>query len=359
MTTSEDEANEVDAMEEAALKKEMKKMKKRQRKPQVVVRTEKRISKKFDGEKPSKFAEWLNTANAAISTRDDDEKLDMIVGALEGKALREVQRHMVADRNSAKKILNILQTKYADRRSSAQVRREYYSISQGLSSIIDFSDQLVECLEGTETKLGTDARGLEKMLIEQFVENVADPTLSWELKRDTTKNFDDLRSLALEFEAGRKTTSKVKTRTDEQSVSSMTKLTEAVEKLSTQVGDISKRLQTVESRVNYSSNYNYNRGRYNGGYRGGRGGYRGYGRGNDRGGYDRGGYDRGGDDRGGYDRGGYDRGYQNQRGHEADQQQQQTDSLNARAQEFVPSNSANNKGMPAQGQDQRQQKSEN
>lgn len=331
--SSDDEAKLVDEMDDVTLKAELKKLKKRMRKPHVVVRNEKRISKKFDGEKASKFPDWKYTAEAAIQGREKSEKVEMVIAALEGKALREVLRHSENERNSAEKIMSLLELKYADRRSSAQIRREFYALSQGSKSIIDFSDLLIECIEGTEKILGLDASGIEAMLQEQFADNVNDPSLRWELKRarkDKTagkdQSFDELRNIALEYEAGQGPKSKsAKGHSDEhvQSPSEIVQLTQAVEKLSGKVDQLNSRVGNVEGRLNNTNYSNSGRSRWPryGGY-GYRGGYRG------RGGYDN--YDR--NDRQGQGR------------FQGEAAQEPNGGLNPNANDFAPSN------PPAQNQ---------
>lgn len=306
---------DIDAMDEAKLKAELKRLRKK-RVEKIVVKTEKKLSKKFDGERVSKFSDWHRSAKAAMHGKDEDDKLEMVLNGLEGKALREILRHPEDKRNLASQILKILEEKYADRRSSAQIRRQFYSIVQSSYSVIEFSDLLVECLEGTEEKLAVNADGLEQMLVEQFVENVSESMLSWELKR-AVKNgvnaFDELRKLALEFEAGQKTQSRGRsTRAEEQvATSDIAKLTQAVNGLTTKVDNLTSRVQSVENRLNPNNNNNNN-----GGYRGHRGGWR----------------PRGSNSnwRGG--RGGYNN--WPQQGQQ--QQQQQPANLNPNANDFVP-----------------------
>lgn len=332
--------DDVDVMDDATLKEELKKLRKKMRKPEktnIVIKSERKISKKFDGEKPSKFLDWLRVAQACIQGRAEEDQLDMIFNSLEGKALREVQRHTKDDRDTAQKILALLEAKYSDRRSSAQIRREFYALGQGAHSINEYSDLLVECLEGAEGALDLDNDGIERMLKEQFSENVTDSMLRWEMKRTLKEKikgkeptFDDLRNVALEFEAGQSAGRPKKGRMDEQSAgpNPMAQLTQAVEKLSTQIGDISTRLRTVEGRLN-------SRGRGNGSWQR-RGGYRGY---HGRGSYDnyQGQQEQPAEYRGYRGRGSYDN-YQGQ------QEQPPNPGLDARAREFVP--------LPNQGQNQ-------
>lgn len=174
----------------------------------MVVQTETKLKKKFDG--TGNYQEWRSLADAALVTRiEDNEKLSLLLGALEGKALREVQRHSEEDRETSTKVLGILQNKYGDRRTAAQILREFHQISQGETSVNDYSDKITECLEGTEERLGIDGKQKDRMLRDHFVENVSDSFLRWELKktRDAeasgpTKaiSFDDLRDIALEWE---------------------------------------------------------------------------------------------------------------------------------------------------------------
>lgn len=319
--SSDEEEKVVDAMDKDALKAELKKLKKRLRKPQVTVRTEKKIPKKLDGENPSKYSDWRYTAEAALQGRQDEEQREMLLAALEGKALREVLRHAEKSRDTGKKILEILDRKYCDRRTSAQIRREFYVQAQENKTINEYTDVLIECLEGAEKTLGIDNEGLEKMLIEQFCDNVRDSQLKWQLSqaKKTQINgkdlsFDELRNIALEFEAGQGPKKTKLSRMDQQTAvpaSELTQLTQAVQKLSGTVEQLNRRVENMEGRLE-NQNFQAGKGRGGGGWQPrGRGGYYFPRRGN----------------------------YNGQNQQQQDQQQQQAginNVMNANAREFVP-----------------------
>lgn len=174
--------------------------------PKIVVQTEKKLRKKFDG--TGSYLEWKCLAEAAIEQRKEEEdKVSLLLGSLEGKALREVQRHAKTDRDTAAKVMEILHKKYGDRRTATQIKRQFYSLVQGDQSVNEFCDALVECLQGTEDRLTSKADQTDLLMRDQFAENVADPMLRWELRKardEDTDNtsFDDLRDIALEWESG-------------------------------------------------------------------------------------------------------------------------------------------------------------
>lgn len=290
---------DVDTMSEADVRAELKKMRddkaaEDSKKPRRFIVQERKVHKKLDGGDKVKYSEWRNLAEAAIDGKDDEDKLEIILASLEGKALREIRRHTQADRDSATKILKILDQKYADRRTAAQIRKQYYDIAQGHSSINEFSDSLTECLEGTEEKLkGTD---LDQMLRDQFTANVSDGMLRWELRKKLEENpgmkFDELRNLALDWECGmakKSTSSSKKANVDEQGSvlkekpSEISQLTQSINELRTEFGKIGARVQAIEEKGKGGNGGGWGYGRYNNnGYN------RGYGRGGGRGGFYRG-----------------------------------------------------------------------
>ena len=147
-------------------------------------------------------------ADVAIERlKKEEEKVNLLLGALEGKALREIQRHSKDDRDAAEKILNLLDAKYADRRTATQIRRQFYeTVQKPGQSINNFSDALLECVEGANERLGVDHESLDSMMRDQFAENVLDQMLRWELRKvattDDDATFDDLREIALNWESG-------------------------------------------------------------------------------------------------------------------------------------------------------------
>ena len=145
---------DFDAMEEDELRAELKKRYKKDKEKieKVVIRSDRKVSKKIDGSDKVKFLDWKNLVESTIEGHDD-QALEIMLSALEGKALQEVRRHAHANRDTCDKVLDILTVKYADRRTAAQIRKQFYDIVQGCSTIIELSDQLTDCLDGTQEKL--------------------------------------------------------------------------------------------------------------------------------------------------------------------------------------------------------------
>lgn len=167
---------------------------------------DKKIKKKFDG--TTSFAQWKLCAEHVLErVKDDDKKLWTLLDALEGNALFEIQRHQAKERDSAVKVIKLLEAKYADRRTATQIRKQFYDTVQlpGMG-MLEFGDAVADSLQGAMAKLSLDAGSMDIMMRDQFAENVTDPALSWELKKKTDAGqctFDDVRAVALEWESGR------------------------------------------------------------------------------------------------------------------------------------------------------------
>ena len=169
----------------------------------VVVQREKKL-KKFDGTKL--FTEWYAEASVAIEKLSPDEALNSVTSALEGKALLEVKRRKSADVATAEQVLEALFQVYGDRRSAMVIRREFHATVQGSDDVTQFAQNLMSKVEGCARRLRVKDEDLDIMLRDQFAENVRNPQLRWELMKqienDTTCSFHDVRSTALDWEAG-------------------------------------------------------------------------------------------------------------------------------------------------------------
>lgn len=166
---------------------------------------DRKIKKKFDG--TSSIVHWRMVADQVLERiKENDTKLWTLMDALEGNALYEIQRHQSKDRNSVEKVFNLLQAKYADRRTATQIRRQFYSTVQlPGQTVLEYGDAVVDSLQGAMEKLELDEQVVDEMMRDQFSENVADPMLRWELRKEAQKtdcSFDEVRELALEWESG-------------------------------------------------------------------------------------------------------------------------------------------------------------
>lgn len=171
--------------------------------------SDKKIKKKFDG--TSSIVQWKLCVDHVLERiKDDDMKLWTLMDALEGNALFEIQRHQLKDRDSTVKVLKLLDSKYADRRTATQIRRQFYSTVQVPGqSVLEFGDAVADSLQGTMEKLSLDASTVDAMMRDQFSENVGDTMLRWELRKEAQKtdcSFDEVRELALEWESGQTVT---------------------------------------------------------------------------------------------------------------------------------------------------------
>lgn len=170
---------------------------------------DKKIKKKFEGGTALAYTQWKLVANQCLERiRSPDQKLWAVMDALEGRALAEIQRHKSDDRDTAEKVLDLLDAKYSDRRTATQIRCQFYALSQAPGqSVMEFADKIVESLQGAEKKLVCDLAMLDAMMRDQFAENVLDAMLRWELRKaaqETDASFDDVRAVALDWESGQK-----------------------------------------------------------------------------------------------------------------------------------------------------------
>ena len=78
---------DIDQMDIATLKAKLKLARREEKKsassaiPKIVIKSEKFL-KKFDGERPQKYIDWMRAVKAGLENRQDLEKVELIMSAL-------------------------------------------------------------------------------------------------------------------------------------------------------------------------------------------------------------------------------------------------------------------------------------
>ena len=172
--------------------------------PQKLVFQKEKKLRSYKGNESGVFSQWRDDAEDEIAAQGltDKDAADLVYGALEGAAKSEIKCRDGATRKDAKKILDALQEVFGDVKTSAQYWCAFYSRAQREGeTIMKYSHELSQLLDGVETKQVLDPDERTKMLRDQFSQNVTDDLLRWELKKviknEPSVSFIEVRKVAL------------------------------------------------------------------------------------------------------------------------------------------------------------------
>lgn len=171
--------------------------------PKVIIQRERKL-RPFVVKNGDPFDEWLESAESAIEGLSDIEAANFIWERLGEEAKLEVKVQGGAARAGGKAMLAALCAAYSDARSPTQILRQFYERRQCESETpMQYSHALVSLIDHCEKKLNVDADGRDRMLRNQFAENVRDPLLIWELRKHLEKTPDstflDVRKVATQW----------------------------------------------------------------------------------------------------------------------------------------------------------------
>lgn len=151
--------------------------------------------------------EWISqtTYLADLQGLTGPQRLQFLLGSLEGEAKREVQAAPEEKRNTFKAVLDYLQDLYGDKTPVAALRAQFFNCRQGpTQSIRSFALQLRELFVRLKNR---DNHGLgdeDTLMRDQFLLGLRDgpirQCLKTQLRRDTDLTYEAIRREALALE---------------------------------------------------------------------------------------------------------------------------------------------------------------
>lgn len=155
------------------------------------------------------FLEWKSQMEylSGLQGLSESQKLQFVLGSLEGEAKREVLAAPVEKRNNAKDVFDLLATLYGDVTPVAALRAQFFKCKQGPGqSLRAFSLQIRELFNRLKKRRDHGLGEGDVLLRDQFLLGLQDgpirQSLRLQLRRDPALTFEDLRkeTLALELD---------------------------------------------------------------------------------------------------------------------------------------------------------------
>lgn len=135
----------------------------------------------------------------------EPQRLQFLLGSLEGEARREVLAAAEAKRNTSKAVLDYLKELYGDKTPTANLRAQFFNCRQApRQSIRAFALQLRELLARLKNREDHGLGEEDTLMRDQFLLGLRDgpirQCLKSQLRRTATLTYEDLRKEALELE---------------------------------------------------------------------------------------------------------------------------------------------------------------
>lgn len=132
-----------------------------------------------------------------------DQKVEILIGQLQGAALREVKSWPRSERKTAEQILDRLNTTFETRTASELKMCFFGKWQQPKVTLRDFALSLQEALRAVIHIDPREAEGQDQTLREQFIEGVLDKSLKRQLKMLSAQHpntpFLDFKELAIDI----------------------------------------------------------------------------------------------------------------------------------------------------------------
>lgn len=155
------------------------------------------------------FREWKSQTEylASLQGLSEAQKLQFVLGSLEGEAKREVFAAPEDKRNGVKKVFDLLEVLYGDATPAAVLRAQFFNCRQGpRQSLRSFSLQIRELFYRLKRRSDHGLGEGDSILRDQFLLGLQDgpirQSLRLQLRRTPTLTFEELReeTLALELD---------------------------------------------------------------------------------------------------------------------------------------------------------------
>jgi len=119
-----------------------------------------------------------------VNGKTGEAAADYIYSKLDGEAKEELKLRDSATRKDVEAIFTALRDAYGDTRSLSFYRQLFYGRKQkSLESVVQFSHALANLYESIEDLDQSAKSTRDDQLTQQFIENVKDANLRWELRR--------------------------------------------------------------------------------------------------------------------------------------------------------------------------------
>ena len=191
--------------------------------PTFVVQRERKL-RRFSGTGDPLLSDWAEEARSCILAQklSGEAAANFLLSYLDGAARLEVRCRPSAVKKDADSILVALQDVFGDKETANQLlRRFFYRKQLPGEPIASYSHGLIDLADRLQRLEPKNSAERDLMQRDQFVENVRDVHLRWDLKRrieeDAAVSFLALRKVALRWfdEVERATTSRVKAQVSE------------------------------------------------------------------------------------------------------------------------------------------------
>lgn len=155
------------------------------RKSRVIVTRERKLSKLAGRPKTSTdvdVTDWLMDIRQHIADLEENQKIDIIMGHITGDVREEVKLRAAGDRDTAVKILKIIEDNFKEVDSLASLNKKFFNRSQeAKESVQSFSRALMKLNSRIQQKGG--AALTDKTLIMKLIDGLQDSSLKRELRR--------------------------------------------------------------------------------------------------------------------------------------------------------------------------------
>ena len=171
--------------------------------PTFIVQRERKL-RRYDGTTEPLLADWVEEARSCLQAQQlrGETAANFLLSYLDGSARAEMRCQPTDVRQDAEAVLTALQDVFGEKATANQLLRQFFFRRQLASEpIAAYSHALVELADRICRLTPKSAEERDLMLREQFIENVRDVLLRWELKRrieaDDSANFLALRKVAM------------------------------------------------------------------------------------------------------------------------------------------------------------------
>lgn len=164
----------------------------------VKVPRERKLRRFAGGREDGVLEEWISDAKRAIAGHTEPDAIDFLFYHLEGAAKEEVRLRPADDRNSPTAIFKVLRDCFGEGLTGTQALRRFFERKQrDRESVREFSHALMVLLARVERLDEGAVTDKDKLLRDQFLENLRDPQLRRDIKRwvrdHPTKTFQQIR----------------------------------------------------------------------------------------------------------------------------------------------------------------------
>lgn len=172
--------------------------------PTLIVQRERKL-RRYNGTAEPLLADWVEEARTSIQAQQlsGESAASFLLSYLDGAARLEVRCQPPSVQHNAERMLTALEEVFGRKENSNQLLRRFFDRRQLPGEpIASFSHSLIEIVDRINRLAPKGGAERDMMLRDQFVENVLDVHLRWELKRRIENgeiDFLSLRKIAMQW----------------------------------------------------------------------------------------------------------------------------------------------------------------